>query len=92
MWCGSLGRISAAKHLIKLTSDEFPPVHSQGYRKEPRARDFETTAIEKMLKRGAIEPVETEWTAPRVFASKKIGSLRFCVDSRKLSPVSVRDS
>ena len=40
-----------------------------------------------MLSAGIITPVESSWTSPAVIATKKDGSLRFCVDHRKLNSV-----
>ena len=91
MWDGHLGRVSIAKHRIELQPGARPS-YSAPYRAGPKARDFEKSEIDKMLKAGVIEPAKTEWAAPIVFAPKKDGSLRFCVDYRRLNAETVRDS
>lgn len=45
-----------------------------------------------MLLRRSIEAAQTKRGAPVAFASKKDGSLPFCVDYRKLSSVTKLDS
>lgn len=51
------------------------------------ARHFPASEINEMLLAKGIESVTTKWVANIVFTSKKDGSLRFCVDFRKLSTV-----
>ena len=45
-----------------------------------------------MLRAGVIKLATAEWASPVVFFPKKDGTMRFCVDYRKLNAVTVRDS
>ena len=92
MWDGRLGTITAAKHRIDLDPVDSRPIHSAPYRAGPKAREFEKQEIQKMLAMNVIEPAQSEWAAPIVFAPKKDGALRFCVDYRRLNAITVRDS
>jgi len=91
MWDGHLGTISAAKHRIEVPV-EARPVRGVPYRAGPRMRQVEKEHIEDMLAQKVIEPANSEWASPVVFAPKKDGSLRFCVDYRRLNELTPRDA
>ena len=48
--------------------------------------------IEEMLEAGMIEPSSSEWSSPIVLVKKKDGTLRICVNYRRLNSVSMSDA
>ena len=48
--------------------------------------------LEEMQSQGVIEPSHSPWASPVVMVRKKDGSLRFCIDYRKLNEVTRKDS
>jgi hypothetical protein len=49
------------------------------------------TEIKSMLELGVIEPCRSPWASPIVTVAKKDGSLRLCIDYRKLNSVTADD-
>lgn len=91
MWDGHLGEISKAKHRICL-EENAKPIFQVPYRVGQKWRELEKAEVNKQLGVGVIEPSSAEWAGPVVFAPKKEGTLRFCVDYRRLNAMTVRDT
>lgn len=83
----SLGVLRSRKTVLNYVH----PVHSVSYRARQTAKQFATNEIHIMLQEEVIEPATTKWAGPFVFAPKKDGSLRFCVDYWKLNSVAIHD-
>ena len=91
MWSGKLGEINTTVHRIDLKPGSRP-VSVPPYRSGPKERELERAEVERQLKDGVIEPAVTEWASPVLFAPKADGTLRFCVDYRRLNEMTLKDS
>ena len=90
MWDGSLGAIRATKHHIYLIEDAHP-IACHPYRAGPKAREAEQMEVKRMRAANVIESGQSAWASPVVLVPKSDGSLRFCVDYRRLNAVIVMD-
>jgi len=62
-------------------------------RRHPMAHlEFIDNQVEQMLAAGVIEPCSSPWSSNVVLANKSDGSLRFCVDYRRLNDLTYKDS
>ena len=55
-------------------------------------RDTVKKEIAEMLELDVTEPSTSEWSAPIVLVKKKDGTIRFCIDCRRLNGVSETDA
>ena len=85
-----LGRTSLVQHDI-ITNDAAPI--RQPPRRIPIGQQEEfDKEIASMLEKGGIEPGQSPWASPVVLVRKKDGSLRICIDYRKLNQVTQFDA
>uniref|UniRef100_A0A5S6QKC3 CCHC-type domain-containing protein n=1 Tax=Trichuris muris TaxID=70415 RepID=A0A5S6QKC3_TRIMR len=78
-----LGRTSVVRHEIRTGNAK--PIKIGPRRTPYRHRSTMETLVNRMLQQGVIEQASGPWSFPVVLAPKKDGSLRFCVDYRKLN-------
>ena len=86
-----LGCTNLVEHTIKTVPD-CKPVKLRPYRIPLAKREFAENEIEAMAEEGLIEPSYSTWSAPAVLAPKRDGSLRFCIDYRRLNELTIPDS
>lgn len=85
-----LGFCDRVKHKIH-TTDEHPI--SQPYRRIPPHQLGEVREmLEKFLDQGIIKKSSSPYASPIVLVTKKDGSVRICIDYRKLNAKTIRDS
>ena len=79
-----------AKHRI-ITDDDALPVHQSPYRVSLKERRVIQDQVQEMLDDDIIQPSRSPWAFPVVLVKKKDGTLRFCVDYRRLNAVTKKD-
>ena len=76
----------------KINTGNAPPI-KQPPRRIPLAKMAEVEKeINDMLDKNVIETSNSPWSSPIVLVKKKDGSIRFCIDYRKLNHVTIKDS
>ncbi|CAF4783695.1 unnamed protein product, partial [Rotaria magnacalcarata] len=76
---------------INLVPDA-QPVNSPPFRYAPTGKQIIEQNLNEMLDQGIISPSTSPWASPVILVPKKDGSLRFCIDYRKLNTVTIRDA
>lgn len=85
----SLGRTSTVTHSVDTGS--HAPLRQRPYRVSPTERRTIEDHVTDMLQRGVIRPSKSPWASPVVLVKKKDGSIRFCVDYRRLNTITRKD-
>ena len=80
---------SLVEHEIHTTG---PPIRLPFRRQNPIVRDIEQQQVKEMLRDGVIRPSTSPWASPVVMVKKKDGSMRFCVDFRKMNDATIKDA
>ena len=84
-----LGRTSIVRHSID--TGEHKPIKQQPYRTPIVRRETIKKMVDEMKKQGIVQPSRSPWASPVVLVPKKDGSLRFCVDFRRLNSITRKD-
>ena len=85
-----VGRTKVLKHSIsvgKAPTIRQAPWHMPVYRREEVQK-----LLQGMLQDDIIQPSNSPWASPIVLVRKKVGSMRMCVDYRKLNAVTRKDA
>ena len=85
-----LGRTDLVKHHIELSN--YTPIKDRYQRIPPHQYEDFRKHLKEMLEIGAIRRSNSPWASPVVLVRKKDGSLRFCIDLRKLNARTVKDA
>ena len=84
-----LGTFTVVKHHIDTGNSR--PIKQRMRRTPLGYANEEQEHLEKLLKAGVIEPSCSVWASPSVLLRKRDGSVRWCIDLRKLTDVTVKD-
>ena len=87
-----MGHTNTTKHKIVLKDPDTPPFKERFCRILPPQLDEVREHLKLMLDVGMIRPSNSPWCNAVMLVRKKDGSLRFCIDFRKLNSLTVRDS
>ena len=85
-----LGQTDLVKHHIQL--DDYTPIKDRYCRIPPHQYEEVRKHLKEMLDIRAIRRSNSPWASPVVLVHKKDGSLRFCIDLRKLNARTVKDA
>ena len=85
-----LGKTNTVKHTIKLT--DYTLFKERYHRIPPHQFEEVRKHLKEMLEIGAIKCSNSPRASAVVLAWKKDGSLRFCIDLRKLNTHTIKDA
>ena len=83
------GRTSACK--LRIETGEATPRASHPYRVPNKLQEGVRVEIEKLVELGIVVPSTSPWASPIVPVPKKDGTVRVCVDYRRLNEVTTAD-
>lgn len=79
-----------AEHRIE--TGNHPPIAVPPYRLNPTKKELMKQEIDKMLDDDVIEECESAWCSPALMVPKPDGSIRFCVDYRRVNAITKSDA
>ena len=85
-----LGDTNITEH--EIDTGDAKPIKQRPHKTPYALRDIMDKAVDDMLKQGITSESNSPWASPVVLVKKKDGSVRFCVDFRKVNAVTIKDS
>jgi len=81
-------------HLVKhgINTNSNKPINQAPYRTAFKEKAIIEDKVKDMLRDNIVQHSKSPWASPVVLVSKKDGSIRFCVDYRRLNEVTERDA
>jgi hypothetical protein len=76
----------------RINTSDHLPVAVPPYRMTPAKKEILKQEIDKLLSEGIIEECESQYASPVVLIPKPNGTMRLCVDYRKLNSNTVADT
>ncbi|GFU01893.1 retrovirus-related Pol polyprotein from transposon 297 [Trichonephila clavipes] len=77
------------KHFIN--TGDHPPVSTAPYRLSPNRKEHLRKEIDNLLAHNIIEECKSPYAAPVVLVPKSNGTVRLCIDYRKLNAITIPD-
>ena len=87
---GRLGRTD--KFLHRIDTGGATPIRQHARRTPIYQKAEVQRQLDEMLEQGVVQPSHSPWASPVVLVKKKDGSLRFCIDYRRLNQVTKKDA
>ena len=84
-----LGKTSIVRQSIDTGNHK--PIKLLPYRTPIIRRETIRRMVDEMCEQGIVQPSRSPWASPVVLVPKKDGSLRFCVDFRRLNLITRKD-
>lgn len=85
-----LGRCD--RYLHDIDTGDALPIKQRPYRLPIHKREEVDRQVRDMLSQGIIEPSDSPWASPLVLVEKRDGTMRFCIDYRKLNLLTRKDA
>ena len=85
------GKTDLCTHSIEIKSGTRP-IRLSPYRVNPEKSEQIRKELDLMIKMGVIEESNSPWASPVVLIPKADGSIRFCIDYRRVNDVTLPDA